>query len=237
MKRRSTAGIWIAAALIAVVPLIIIKDIDYPRPDLDELILQLAAGALPGVYFGCTTRTGTPRTGAGLNWIRIRLPVISKFAASALIGIALGAVAEATLWGLVAAGPAIAAATLITISSRLLDPGLPRRSAPLYRAWPLNRPSPQRRSSPLQPPLPLRPPWQPGRARPLAALPVIIGYAVIGLVCLWRHVVVDYDTFALHVIGVGAVAIACFAGLLAVGDITRGRSDRSRAPGARGRAG
>lgn len=227
MQRTASAAIWIATAAIAFTPLLIIASVSNPRPDSDALVVQLAAGALPGLYFWHASRTGEARKGkagpvraptgtgetgpsratvahvsSGPIMVRSRLPMISRFAAAALVSVALGAVAEAAVWGLRAALPAVTVACAVTLSSRLL-----------------------------------REDW------PSASWPVIVGYGalgialVIGTICLTWHISVDYDNAAVHVVGAVAVAVPCCAGLLAAADFRRDRSDRSSAPSARGRAG
>jgi hypothetical protein len=216
VQRPSVAGIWMAAAGIAVLPLIITEGVSHPRPDLDELILQLAAGTLPGLYFGFTTwiraDVGVSCVDTGVSWVRTRLSMLSRFAAAAMIAIALGAVTEAGAWGLYAALPAVAIAIGTTVGTRLLDLDRDRD----------RKPSRDR---------------EPSWARRLGIAAVIAGYLTLGVICLRWHIIVGYDNIAVDVIGAMAVTAACAAGILAAATFTGGRSGRSQAPVARDRAG
>jgi hypothetical protein len=210
VQRPSVAGLAMATAVIAVLPLIITEGVSQPRPDLDELILQLAAGTLPGLYFGFTTwiRADASGVDAGLSWRRTRLSMLSRFTAAAMIAIALGAVTEAGAWGLYAALPAVAIAFGTAVGARLLSPD--------------RTPSRER---------------EPSRARRLGIAAVVAGYLALGVTCLRWHIIVGYDNIAVDVIGAVAVTAACAAGIGAAMTFKDGRSGRSQAPAAGDRAG
>jgi hypothetical protein len=85
------AGIWIAATIVAVVPLAILTEITPPatHPALDEVINALMAGALPGIYFGLSAGSRP-----SLTKRRAILPMmLSKFSATVMVSLALGALA------------------------------------------------------------------------------------------------------------------------------------------------
>jgi len=128
----------LATAVIALTPLLIDAGARYPRPDLTELIVQLAAGALPACYFWRTTRPG-PRSldaaRADLSKVVAVLPTIARFTAAVLVGVAIGAVAEAAAWGLRAAVPAVAVAGGCTLGARLLRRDWPSATWPVLSGF------------------------------------------------------------------------------------------------------
>jgi hypothetical protein len=115
---RSACGIWVVSAIIALVPLAIIAEVSYPHPQMRDVVTVLAAGALPGLYFGLTARGPHGRT-----WPMALLPVLSKFSATVMISLALAAIGEAGEFGLLIAVPALAVALPIGIGTSLLRRG------------------------------------------------------------------------------------------------------------------
>jgi hypothetical protein len=114
----SACGIWIVSAIIAVVPLAIIAEVSYPYPQMHDVVTVLAAGALPGLYFGLTARGPHGRT-----WPMALLPVLSKFSATVMISLALAAIGEVGAYGVIMAAAAILSVAEIRLRR-------PRRAVP-----------------------------------------------------------------------------------------------------------
>jgi hypothetical protein len=49
--------------IIAIVPLAIVAEASYPYPQIRHVVTVLAAGALPGLYFGLTARASFAAAG------------------------------------------------------------------------------------------------------------------------------------------------------------------------------
>jgi hypothetical protein len=118
--------IWIIAAIVALGPLAVVAATSRPHPRLADVIGALAAGALPGLYFGLTGRFLR-----GQTWRMTVLSVLSKFAATVMVSFALAVIAEASVFGLLVAVPVAGAAMVIAFGTYLLQQDQPLGVLPL----------------------------------------------------------------------------------------------------------